>query len=83
MDALNQSCFCTGLDAQRLGAAVDAPDVEALLRERCPHAFAARPVFVAGHDLDLDARITGRAFDDADRAAALAAARPQNLDSHD
>lgn len=57
MDTLNQSCFCTGLDEGGLAAAIAAPDLEALIRERCPHAFAARPVFVAACELDRMAAV--------------------------
>ena len=45
--ALNTHCFCTGLDAAQLDAQLQAADLQALVRERCPHAFAQHPVFVA------------------------------------
>jgi hypothetical protein len=51
-DALNASCFCASLDAGRLRSALEAEvgsaEIFALVQERCPHLFAARPVFVAG-----------------------------------
>jgi hypothetical protein len=50
-DTLNQDCHCLTLDPGALAIALDAelgePGLSALLRERCPHVFAAQPVFVA------------------------------------
>lgn len=47
---LNQRCACIRLDPdalrEALHAALDAPDLFALLQARCPHLFAAHPVFV-------------------------------------
>ena len=51
-EALNAHCFCTGLDSTRLDAELQATDLQALVRERCPHAFAQHPVFVAQAQLD-------------------------------
>lgn len=55
MHALNEDCFCIGLDDAQLTRALASPapsiDLDALVRERCPHVFAARPVFVSGADL--------------------------------
>jgi hypothetical protein len=53
-DALNAGCFCIGLDEPALTRALEhelgQPGLAALLRERCPYVFAARPVFVTrGH----------------------------------
>ncbi|MBI5275793.1 MAG: hypothetical protein HY854_04980 [Burkholderiales bacterium] len=49
--SLNAGCFCASLDAGRLRAALESeigsPEVFALVQERCPHMFAARPVFVS------------------------------------
>ena len=53
-DRLNAECFCIGLDEAALHAALDAelgPELTALVRERCPHLFSARPVFVAERHL--------------------------------
>ena len=54
-ERLNGECFCVGLDAdaldQALDAAIDMPGFPALLKERCPHALAARPVFVSAAQL--------------------------------
>lgn len=57
MDQLNRDCFCTGLDPQRLSQVLAASELDALVHERCPHAFAARPVFVAGADMDRMAAV--------------------------
>ncbi len=50
MDTLNRECLCVGLDdaalTRALADAGAAVDLDALVRERCPHAFAARPVFL-------------------------------------
>lgn len=47
---LNEQCFCLSLDEAALARALDAesdmPGLAALVRERCPSAFAARPVFI-------------------------------------
>lgn len=55
MAALNGDCFCIGLDDGALSRALAAPteavDLDAMVRERCPHAFAAHPVFVDGAQL--------------------------------
>jgi hypothetical protein len=57
MERLNRECFCTGLDDRRLTQALASSDLDALLRERCPHVFAARPVFVNGTDMDRMAAV--------------------------
>jgi hypothetical protein len=48
---LNGECFCTSLDtaALRVALASEAgqPDLFKLLQQRCPHLFAARPVFLS------------------------------------
>jgi hypothetical protein len=49
--ALNQGCYCVSLDevAMRDALALELgdPTLHALLRERCPHVFAASPVFIS------------------------------------
>ena len=57
MERLNRECFCTGLDDRRLTQALASPDLDALVRERCPHLFAARPVFVNAADMDRMAAV--------------------------
>jgi hypothetical protein len=78
MERLNRECFCTGLDDQRLTQALASSDLEELVRGRCPHAFAARPVFVSSADTDRMAAVV-RAIESvvalpAYREAVLAAA---------
>ena len=50
-EQLNAECFCLALDeaalARALQAQLGSPALAALLRERCPTAFSAHPVFVA------------------------------------
>ncbi|HJV01161.1 MAG TPA: hypothetical protein VJ752_11465 [Burkholderiaceae bacterium] len=47
----NSACFCVSLDEEALRQALrtqlDQPDIYALVRERCPYLFAARPVFMS------------------------------------
>jgi hypothetical protein len=49
--ALNQGCYCVSLDEDALRDALALelgdPTLHALLRERCPHVFAASPVFIS------------------------------------
>jgi hypothetical protein len=56
VEALNSGCFCVSLDPTALRGALEAelgsPDLVKLVEERCPSAFAARPVFVSGAHLD-------------------------------
>ena len=51
IEALNDRCFCIGLDRTELRTALEStlglPGLFELVRERCPHLFAAHPVFVA------------------------------------
>jgi hypothetical protein len=51
IEQLNRDCFCLTLDREALRRALDAdPALEgmhALLGERCPHVFSARPVFLS------------------------------------
>ncbi len=49
-ESLNSECFCITLDKQALRNALQSqlqqPDLFALIEERCPHLFAANPVFI-------------------------------------
>ena len=49
-ESLNRTCFCLSLDRSALAKALDAeagtPGLAALVEERCPHLFAAQPVFL-------------------------------------
>ncbi|HEU0201508.1 MAG TPA: hypothetical protein VFR86_13875 [Burkholderiaceae bacterium] len=48
---LNKSCFCFSLDRDALSHALESelgrPGLFELVKDRCPHLFSARPVFVA------------------------------------
>ncbi len=50
-EQLNSHCFCGGLQLASLTAALrlapGAPDVAALIAERCPHLFSPLPVFIS------------------------------------
>lgn len=58
---LNEDCFCVSLDRQALRAALrdetglgdktDGDHIVNLIEERCPHLFAAHPVFVSQNQL--------------------------------
>jgi hypothetical protein len=58
---MNQHCFCIGLDDQALSSALFSPtdgvDLDALTRERCPHLFAAQPVFASADVLERMAQV--------------------------
>lgn len=61
IEQLNNDCFCFSLDPDALARALDAelgqPGLSALMRERCPSVFAARPVFVAAPQLQRIAQV--------------------------
>jgi len=50
-DALNDGCFCIGLNRDDLRGAlastVGEPDLFALIEQCCPTVFAAHPVFIS------------------------------------
>ena len=50
VESLNRECFCITLDTAALRAALQSqlqqPNLFALIEERCPYLFAARPVFI-------------------------------------
>lgn len=60
---LNSGCFCISLDNDALRVALESelgnPGLSALVAERCPHVFAARPVFVAGAHMERMAQVIG------------------------
>lgn len=72
-DALNAGCFCASLDARRLRTALEeevgSAEIFGLVQERCPHLFAARPVFVSGSHLQEMAAVVA-AFEAAVRLPA-------------
>lgn len=51
VELLNSQCFCISLRdgsmKQALKEELAAPEIFALIEERCPHLFSARPVFVS------------------------------------
>jgi hypothetical protein len=61
IEKLNTECFCVSLDRAALRAAMDkdptAGGLSALIGERCPHLFAALPVFVSRAHVEEMARI--------------------------
>jgi hypothetical protein len=63
IDALNERCFCASLDRAALGSALDAdPGVHglrAMIEQRCPHLFAAQPVFLSSQDAEAMAQVIG------------------------
>jgi len=61
VDAFNRDCFCLTLDQDALALALESevgqPDLAELIRQRCPHLFAAQPVFVAQAQLERMAQV--------------------------
>jgi hypothetical protein len=51
IESLNSNCFCISLEEgamkRALKSDLSAPDIFALIEERCPYLFSARPVFVS------------------------------------
>jgi hypothetical protein len=58
---LNSGCFCIGLDQHAVRTAFEAqpgvPGLADLVAARCPHVFAARPVFVTERHIERMAQI--------------------------
>jgi hypothetical protein len=50
-EQLNAACFCISLEPEELRRALEAalgsPELVALIDERCPHLFSARPIFTS------------------------------------
>ena len=61
IEALNTDCFCVSLDREALRHAIEkdpaAGGLHGLIAERCPHLFAALPVFVSRRQVDAMATI--------------------------
>ena len=59
--SLNHACYCMRVDekdlARALEQALGSPAVSAMVRERCPHLFAAQPVFAGGWQLQRMAAV--------------------------
>lgn len=55
-EQLNSSCFCISLDREALDQVLsdqlNDSGIAELMRERCPHVFAERPVFIAAEQLE-------------------------------
>lgn len=51
VERLNSQCFCISLQdgalKQALKQELAAPEIFALIEERCPHLFSARPIFIS------------------------------------
>jgi hypothetical protein len=56
IETLNSDCFCVSLDADALRRALEADPtahgLHRMIEERCPHLFAALPVFVSRQHVD-------------------------------
>ena len=61
IEALNRDCFCVSLDPADLRRAIEADPAAAglarLIEDRCPHLFAALPVFVSRRHVDAMAAV--------------------------
>jgi hypothetical protein len=61
IETLNRDCFCVSLDADALRRAIEADPaahgLHRLIDERCPHVFAALPVFVSRRHVDAMAGV--------------------------
>jgi len=80
IETLNRECFCVSLDPDALRRAIEADPaahgLHRLIEERCPHVFAALPVFVSRRHVDAMAGVI-RAVES---VAALAAYREAVLE---
>ena len=60
-EALNSACFCLTLDPDALSLALDSEvgqaDLAEMIQQRCPHLFAAQPVFVAQAQIQRMAKV--------------------------
>ncbi|MBI3043837.1 MAG: hypothetical protein HYY78_13550 [Betaproteobacteria bacterium] len=61
IETLNRDCFCVSLDPGALRRAIEADPaaqgLHDLIEERCPHVFAALPVFVSRRHVDAMAAV--------------------------
>jgi hypothetical protein len=61
IEALNSDCFCISLDKEALRRALEADPaaqgLHGMIEERCPHLFAALPVFVSREHVDAMAGV--------------------------
>jgi hypothetical protein len=79
IETLNTDCFCVSLDADALRRAMEADPaargLSRLIAERCPHLFAALPVFVSRTHVDEMAMV----IDAVEEVAALPSYRQAAL----
>ncbi len=79
-EQLNSNCFCGGLQLGALSAALrlapGAPDVAAMIAERCPHLFSPLPVFISTSQAQQMAELIGAV----ESVVAMPAYRKQVLD---
>jgi hypothetical protein len=63
IEKLNRDCFCVSLDREGLRKALEtdpaAQGLHRMIEERCPHLFAALPVFVSRRHVDEMAGVIG------------------------
>ena len=61
IETLNSDCFCVSLDPTALRSALEADPVtrggHKMIEERCPHLFAALPVFISREHVDAMAEV--------------------------
>ncbi|SDO59934.1 hypothetical protein SAMN04489798_3367 [Pseudomonas arsenicoxydans] len=61
IETLNSQCFCISLDKNALRETLEStlgqPGLFELVQQRCPHLFAAHPVFIAPAHLDRMAQV--------------------------
>lgn len=61
IETLNSQCFCISLDKDALRETLEStlgqPGLFELVQQRCPHLFAAHPVFIAPAHLDRMAQV--------------------------
>lgn len=61
IELLNSNCFCISLQEGALKHALKtqlaAPDIVAMIEERCPHVFSARPVFLSASQAERMAQV--------------------------
>jgi hypothetical protein len=61
IETLNRDCFCVSVDSDALRRAIEADPaargLHRLIEERCPHLFAALPVFVSRRHVDAMAAV--------------------------
>ena len=80
IEVLNSDCFCISLDPDALRSALESeigqPGLFDLVQQRCPHLFAARPVFVSHAHMSRMAQVVSAV----EEVVALPAYRAEVLD---